>query len=111
MLWAVFILVLCLMPGRDLPSVHLFEADKIGHFSVYVILAALLFYGWKKQSQFPSLHQNVLLKILILTSVYGFAVEVMQELFTADRHFDLFDALANSTGAIVGSLLSAKILR
>jgi hypothetical protein len=32
-------------------------------------------------------------------------VEVMQDLFTADRHFDLFDALANSTGAIAGSVV------
>ena len=102
---------LCLIPGRDLPSVTIFELDKIVHFTFYVILSALMFYGWQKQNSFSSLHKNTLIKILIITSVYGFAVEIMQELFTVDRHFDIFDALANSTGAIAGSLISVKLLK
>jgi len=110
-LWAAFILVLCLIPGRDLPSVTIFEFDKIVHFTFYVILACLMFYGWRKQISFLSLRQNALIKILIITSVYGFAVEVMQELLTADRHFDIFDALANSSGAVAGSLISVKLFK
>jgi VanZ family protein len=106
MCWAAFILFLCLIPGKDLPSVSIFEADKIGHFGVYLVLSMLMFYGWKRQAAFPSLHQNVFIKILIITSVYGFAVEIMQELFTADRHFDILDAIANSGGAVAGSLIS-----
>lgn len=94
------------MPGRELPSLSIWEFDKIGHFGVYVILSMLMFYGWRKQKTFPSLQVQMFLKILLLTSVYGFAVEVMQELFTADRHFDMLDALANSTGAVAGSFLS-----
>lgn len=70
-----------------------------------------MFCGWRKQISFPSLHKNVLVKILIITSVYGFAVEIMQELLTTDRHFDIFDALANSTGAVAGSLISVKLLK
>ncbi len=104
--WAALILVLCLMPGKDLPSITIFEFDKIIHFIIYVLLALLMYYGWRKQDSFTSLHQNTFMKILLITSCYGFAVEIMQELFTADRHFDIFDALANSTGAVAGSLLA-----
>lgn len=68
-------------------------------------------YGWRKQKTFSFLQRKVLLKILLLTSVYGFAVEVMQELFTTDRHFDMLDALANSTGSIVGSFLSVIFIK
>lgn len=68
-------------------------------------------YGWRKQKTFSFLQRKVLLKILLLTSVYGFAVEVMQELFTTDRHFDMLDALANSTGSIVGSFFSAIFIK
>ena len=103
--WALLILILCLMPGKDLPSVDIVDFDKLVHFGIYVVLALTMFYGWKKQSSFLSLHSNTITKILIITSIYGFAVEVMQELFTADRHFDIYDALANSTGAIAGSLM------
>src|ERR1043165_1876607 len=99
-LWAGVILLLCLMPGKDLPSISLWEFDKIGHFCVYVLLALLMYYGWKKQNVYRFFHQHMLLKILIITSAYGFAVEIMQDLFTADRHFDLLDALANSIGAV-----------
>ncbi len=70
-----------------------------------------MFYGWRKQVSVSALHQNTFLKILIITSVYGFAVEIMQELFTADRHFDIFDALANCSGAVAGSLISVKLLK
>jgi VanZ family protein len=104
-LWAIIILGLCLMPGKDLPSVSIFEFDKFAHFGIYLILSLLMYYGWKKQNSFLSLHQNAILKILIITSTYGFLVEVMQELFTADRHFDIFDALANSSGATVGCVV------
>ncbi len=108
-LWAAFILLLCLIPGRDLPSVTIFEFDKIVHFIFYVILAWLMFYGWRKQTVFSSLHQNMLIKILFITFVYGFAVEILQELLTLDRHFDILDALANSTGAVAGSIISAYL--
>lgn len=110
-LWALLILVLCLMPGRDLPSVDILEFDKIVHFFVYVLLALLMYYGWNKQSTYPALHQRTILKILTITFTYGFAVEVIQELFTADRHFDIFDALANAAGAVGGSALSQFVYR
>ena len=99
------------MPGKDLPSVSIWEADKLVHFIVYVLLAVLMYYGWHKQPQILWLKKNTVLKILVITSAYGFAVEVMQEIFTADRHFDLFDALANAIGAIAGSLACVKLFK
>ena len=102
-------MVLCLLPGKDLPSISLFQADKLGHFGVYLILAFLMWYGWKKQTAFNWLHQQAFGKILLLTTSYGFVVEVLQHLLTADRHFDLYDALANAIGAVAGSLISVYL--
>ena len=104
-LWALLILILCLMPGKDLPTVEILNFDKLVHFGIYIVLALTMYYGWKKQDSFLSMHRNTITKILLLTSVYGFAVEVMQEIFTTDRNFDIFDALANSSGAVAGSLM------
>ncbi len=104
-LWAILILALCLLPGKDLPSFTIFEFDKIVHFGIYVVLALLMYYGWNKQNTFPSLQENTITKILIITFTYGFAVEVAQELLTADRHFDILDALANAGGAVAGSII------
>lgn len=105
-LWALLILILCLVPGKDLPSLTIFEFDKFVHFAIYLVLTLLMYYGWKKQNSFLHLHEGTILKILMLTFTYGFAVEVIQEFFTADRHFDIYDALSNAAGAVAGSFLS-----
>ncbi len=105
LLWALLILILCLLPGKDIPSLQIFEFDKLVHFLIYLLLALLMYYGWVKQKSYASLHRNTLVKILIITFIYGFAVEVIQELCTADRHFDIYDALANAAGAVAGSFL------
>ena len=107
--WALLILVLCLLPGKDIPSLAIFEFDKLVHFLIYMLLALLMYYGWKKQTSFPALQNKTILKILIITSTYGFVVEILQELLTADRHFDILDALANSTGAVAGSLMGTFV--
>lgn len=109
-LWAAIILGICLMPGRDLPKVELINADKLAHFICYVLLALFTFYGWQKQNSFAWFHVNTFIKILFITSVYGFAVEIMQHVFTADRHFDLYDALANSIGAVAGCFVAPKLI-
>lgn len=110
-MWAAFILYLCLLPGHDLPSVHIWEADKIGHMGVYTILSLLTVWGWRKQTVMESLKTRTILKVLVLLATYGFLVEILQETLTADRHFDILDALANVIGAGVGSGLSMLIFR
>jgi VanZ family protein len=53
-------------------------------------------------------HQLELKKIGILVFVslcYGIVIELMQELFTTTRHADVFDVLANLTGATIAFLL------
>ena len=107
--WGLLILILCLLPGKDIPSLTIFEYDKVVHFLIYVVLAFLMYYGWKKQNAFLLLHKQTLLKILLITSAYGFLVEVLQELLTTDRHFDIFDALANSLGAVGGSWFAPRL--
>ena len=107
--WAILILILCLMPGKDLPTVNILNFDKLAHFGVYVILSLSMYYGWKKQVSFLSLHSNTIIKILLITSTYGFIVEILQELLTTDRHFDIFDALANAAGGMAGSLMGTFV--
>ena len=110
-LWAIVILVLCLMPGRHLPHITIWQFDKIVHFGLYFCFSILLYYGWEKQESFLTLHERTLLKTILFAAVFGFSVEVMQELFTADRHFELLDALANIIGATAGSFLAKPLIK
>ena len=109
-LWAAFILVICLMPGRHIPKVSIPHFDKVVHTSIYMIFAVLTYYGWTTQTGFQTLHRHTLFKIIILLSIYGLTVEVMQETLTADRHFELLDELANACGSVIGAIAGRVFL-
>ncbi len=40
--------------------------------------------------------------MFVLCAGFGLLIEVGQGVFTADRYFDIYDALANSIGALAG---------
>src|SRR4051812_19885358 len=100
---------LSLTPGNSLPRVNIPGLDKAVHFTFYTVLTLLMFYGWKKQEVFPALHRRLLVRILVCAIAYGLLIEVMQETLTDSRHFEVLDVLANSLGAIAGSLISVKL--
>ena len=104
-LWAAFILYLCMMPARHLPHIDIPNFDKAVHFTFYFTLSILMNRGWIKQQSFNSLHKNTLLKIFLICCAYGFTIEIMQETLTTDRHFEWLDEAANACGAAVGSLV------
>jgi len=68
-------------------------------------------WGWKKQDVFDSLHKYAVIKAFLVACLYGLSIEIMQELFTADRHFEWLDEAANATGAGIGSLLAVKLFK
>ena len=110
-IWAIIILYLCLVPSGSLPKINIPHLDKMVHFTFYFVLVILMNFGWGKQSSFPALHRNALLLIFIIACTYGFAIEIMQEVFTTTRHFELLDEVANATGSGIGSLLVAKLFK
>ena len=98
--WAIVILVLSALPGRDLPKIDLFQADKIAHVIVYMVLLLLLMY-WFKAAEV----KFSVLKAFLIVSLYGMAMEFMQDNFFPERFFDWSDAVANSIGAAVGIVI------
>ncbi|MBL0310423.1 MAG: VanZ family protein [Bacteroidetes bacterium] len=107
--WAAFVLWLSLSPAKGLPHIAIPQFDKLVHFSFYFILASLMYYGWKKQNTLALLHQNPFLKIILIASLYGLSIEVLQETVTNDRYFSLWDELANILGALSGLWISRKL--
>ncbi|MEI6312947.1 MAG: VanZ family protein [Bacteroidota bacterium] len=95
-LWAFFILILCVIPGKDLPSSNIWQIDKVAHFILYLVFAFLLL-----ASATNTLYKTQWI-VLACCLIYGFAIECMQGLFLPDRFFDWYDVMANSVGAIVG---------
>ncbi|MFN8277054.1 MAG: VanZ family protein [Chitinophagales bacterium] len=100
LIWALFILWMCLKPASTLPLAPFPHFDKLVHFLFYAILASLTDFAFRKK---PIVQQRQ--KIFLTASAYGLLIEVLQETCTRDRHFDWTDAAVNALGACTALFL------
>ncbi|MBO6630558.1 MAG: VanZ family protein [Psychroserpens sp.] len=85
---------------KDVPSTGLSNEDKVFHTIAYFIFAVLVYnFLWSKH-----IKRAILLSVIIVTT-YGIIIEVLQFVLTTHRSFDLYDALANFSGALLASIL------
>lgn len=99
LLWALLILVLCLLPGTALPAWHwadLFSADKLVHAVLFAVLAVLSIRALDAPDQ-----KAVLVSMLVCVA-YGGGLELMQMLPDLGRRGDWSDFAANTIGVAVG---------
>jgi len=103
-LWMGAVTVLSLLPLKEAPKIEFTLADKIVHFAFYFLACVLgvFFIREKFQSKF-SVIQGIIMMALF-TVFYGILIEILQHTVTVYRKGDVYDALANSIGAIIGSL-------
>ena len=112
MLWALLILVLCGIPGRDIPHISFLELlsfDKFVHASIFFILVLLTVRGFVVQTTFLSLKNSARFIAFVLCVLYGGALEIMQGTLFEQRTASIFDFIANSFGAAIGLLFYKKI--
>ena len=91
---AIFILSVVNI-GVQLPDVGV-SPDKIGHLLAYGVLAWLFFSGLEKDGQFSKSSGNW---TTIGVSLYGMFLEFVQWAFFPLRYFEVWDMVANITGA------------
>jgi VanZ family protein len=107
--WTILIAVLCLVKFTDLPSFGVSSADKYVHFTFHFVFTILWgFYLWAKLNEITI---SKIGRVVILSFCYGILIEILQEIYTKTRHADIFDVLANGTGAIVALGLFVLIKR
>jgi VanZ family protein len=96
-LWVVTILVLSLMPARNVPVVGVWNADKLVHTGMYFALALLML----KSHWLPIASLKYLLVVALVCIGFGASIEWLQEHCTTDRHFDDLDIVANTLGVVL----------
>ena len=84
-----------LIPGSDEIPPIIPHIDKIGHFILYGSQAIVL----KKTFINMNLKSSGISSLMICF-ILGLLIEILQPVLTYNRVFDLFDILANITGAI-----------
>jgi len=99
--WATFVTVITLLPGKDLPHVDIINFDKFAHFGVFGLLNTL-FLRW--HYSLTSLRTQATLVTLTIVSYSGL-IEILQGAFYTDRTADIYDFVANSAGCIFAFLL------
>ena len=101
--WTVLIAVLCLIKFGSLPSLSVSGADKYVHITFHFGFVLLWgFYFWQKQNEILI---SKIIRLVIISIFYGILIEFLQETCTTTRHADLFDVLANLTGATIALLV------
>ena len=107
--WTVLIAVLCLVKFGKLPSFGVSGADKYVHATFhfgFTMLWGIYFWQSLNEIAIPKI-----VRIVILSLFYGILIEFLQETFTTTRHADIFDVLANFTGATLALLTLLLIKR
>ena len=105
--WTFLIAVLCLVKFTNLPSFGVSEADKYVHFTLHFVFTMLWgFYSFKQQNEIAI---NKIALIIVLSFCYGILIEILQETFTETRHADIFDVMANASGAIIAFMVFVLI--
>jgi VanZ family protein len=100
--WVVVIFMASVFPLDNITissDALIAHSDKIVHFLMYFILEVLLIYQLDAFSNSKKIGC-----IFIFSVVYGFILEIVQLFFLTNRFFEIFDLIANITGALTGIL-------
>ena len=99
--WTVFITVASLVSFNSVPKVAIPGNDKLVHFLFYFFF--VVFWSIALHKNFYSKKYSFI--IVVFAIVYGIIIEVLQGVLTSTRQADFYDVLANTAGAIVGSVI------
>lgn len=108
MLWALLILILCGIPGRDIPHISFLELlsfDKFVHASIFFVLLVLTMKGFSLQTSVDAFRNSPRIFAVFICITYGGLLEVMQGTLFEERSADVYDFIANSFGCLVGLAL------
>ncbi len=106
--WALPILVLyalaltigSLADIGDLPSMGSSFDDKILHFIAYFFFTVFMFNYCK---ELKGRYMIVISAMCVI--IYGIIIEVLQQVMTSFRTLDIYDALANTLGVVLATVI------
>jgi len=108
LLWALLILILCGIPGRDIPHISFLELlsfDKFVHASIFFVFMLLTVRGFMLQTTFKQLNQSPKTIAFFICVAYGGLMEIMQGTLFIERSADIFDFIANSFGCTMAVVM------
>lgn len=106
-------MLLCGLPGQDLPNIDFWEIDiedKIAHLGVFGILGFLMVYGFLRKNSQKNISPGQIFLLIIVASAYGALTEILQGWLFPSRFASLSDFIADAVGAILGIVIAKMLL-
>lgn len=99
-MWALLIFILCFIPGKEFPDVHIPLIDKWVHFVLFGVFSFL----WLCSK--PSISLKALFIAFLAGTMLGWIVEEFQGLLTfLGRSKSVQDIIADSIGCAIGVII------
>ena len=112
--WALIILILCGIPGKDIPHISFLELlsfDKLVHAGIFFVFILLAIRGFLLQTSFPRLQLSARAAAFFMCVAYGGLMEVMQGTLFEGRSASPYDFIANTIGCLAGLSLYKRAER
>lgn len=101
--WTCLIAYLCLARFSSLPEIGVEGADKYVHFTFHFVFTILWgCYSWLTKR---TIKIKRILTIVCISIAFGLLIEFLQEVCTITRKADVFDVIANVSGALIALLV------
>ena len=108
--WAVFMLVLFLIPSQDIPNVaDIPHQDKFAHIGLFMIFTILYLRGTLKTSSLKTFVPKHILTTFLFVLFFAIMVELLQYMMHAGREGDVTDILHDFAGFTLGSLIMVLV--
>jgi VanZ family protein len=104
--WAVFIFVLSSIPGQSMPQIAMLRFDKLDHAFVYAVLGGLCLLAIRRTWV---LSKARLIGLAALFAVLYGITDEFHQLFVPGRNADVYDAIADGIGGLVGATVASLI--
>ncbi len=99
-IWGIVLIALSLTPGKELPSIPVWNSDKFLHAGFYAIWAYLIFMIRYSVPKKRMSKRYAMYSFWALISI-GWSIEFIQGAFIPDRYFDYMDGIANMVGVAI----------
>ncbi|MBL0913591.1 MAG: VanZ family protein [Bacteroidia bacterium] len=106
---AIFILIVCLIPGSGIPDAPFSGMDKLIHAFMFGVLAFQTLTFFRKQYSVPFLRLSSVKACVLFCTIFGALIELLQGSFVQNRSADLSDLLADILGTGCGLLVFGLI--
>ena len=98
--WTGVVSYFCLIKSSEMPKIEISNLDKYVHVFFHFVFTFVWYLFFRKQL-ITEKNVKPLLYSFLFSFTFGITIEILQQTITTTRNADIFDVIANSTGALL----------